>query len=171
MPHSLCQQIWKIRQWPQDWKKSIFNCIPIPKKGNAKNVQNYHTVAPISHAIKVMQKIPQIRFQQYTNWELADVEAGLRKSRASREETIHKHNMKRRNTRHYRIRNANIIGIAIAHKPIELGVLLPGSECCPYLFITLLPHPQPWYSHSHLSVICAGVTCNSEVMPELRGGS
>ena len=61
--HSICQQIWKSRQWPQDWKRSVL--IPIPKKGNAKECSNYHTIAFISHASKVMVKILQARFQQY----------------------------------------------------------------------------------------------------------
>ena len=59
--HSICQQIWKTQQWPQDWKRSVF--IPIPKKGNAKESSNYHTIAPISHASKVMLKILQARLQ------------------------------------------------------------------------------------------------------------
>ena len=66
--HSICQQIWKTWQWPQDWKRSVF--IPIPKKGNAKEYSDYHTVALISNANKVMLKILQARFQQYVNWEL-----------------------------------------------------------------------------------------------------
>ena len=63
--HSICQQIWKTQQWPQDWKRSL--CIPIPKKGNAKECSNYHTTALISHASKVMLKILQARLQQYVN--------------------------------------------------------------------------------------------------------
>ena len=59
--HSMCQQIWKIQQWPQDWKRSVF--IPIPKKGNAKGCSNYRTIALISHASKVMLKIPHARLQ------------------------------------------------------------------------------------------------------------
>ena len=66
--HSICQQIWKTQQWPLDWKRSVF--IPIPKKGNAKECSNYHTIARISHGSKVMLKIPQARFQQYVNREL-----------------------------------------------------------------------------------------------------
>ena len=66
--HSICQQIWKTQQWPQDWKRSVF--IPIPKKGNAKECLNYHTIALISHASKVMLKILQARLQQYVNREL-----------------------------------------------------------------------------------------------------
>ena len=63
--HSICQQIWKTQQWPQDWKRSVF--IPIPKKGNAKECSNYCTIAIISHASKVMLKILQARLQQYVN--------------------------------------------------------------------------------------------------------
>ena len=69
--HSICQQIWKTQQWPQDWKRSVF--IPISKKGNAKECSNYHTIALISHASKVMLKILQARLQQYVNRELPDV--------------------------------------------------------------------------------------------------
>ena len=68
---SICQQIWKIQQWPQDWERSVF--IPNPKKGNAKECSNYHTIALISHASKVMLKILQARLQQYMNCELPDV--------------------------------------------------------------------------------------------------
>ena len=80
--HSICQQNWKTQQWPQDWKRSIF--IPIPKKGNAKECSNYHTIALISHASKVMLKILQARFQQYVNCELPDVQAGFWKGRGTR---------------------------------------------------------------------------------------
>ena len=79
MLHSICQQIWKTQQWPQDWKRSVF--IPITKKGNAKECSNYHTIALISHASKVMLKILQVRLQQYMNHELPDVQAGFRKGR------------------------------------------------------------------------------------------
>ena len=77
--HSICQQIWKTQQWPQDWKKSVF--IPIPKKGNAKECSNYRTIALISHASKVTLKIRQARLQEYVNRELPDVQAGFRKGR------------------------------------------------------------------------------------------
>ena len=73
----MCQKIWKTQQWPQDWKKSVF--IPIPKKGSAKEYSNYHTIALISHASKVMLKIFQARLQQYMNRELSDVQAGFSK--------------------------------------------------------------------------------------------
>ena len=71
--HSVCQQIWKTQQWPQDWKRSVF--IPIPNKGNAKECSNYHTIALISHDSKVMLKILQARLQQYVNGELPDFQA------------------------------------------------------------------------------------------------
>ena len=82
--HSICQQIWKTQQWPQDWERSVFN--PIPKKGNAKECPNYHTIALISHASKVMLKILQARLQQYMNCELSDVQAGFRKGRGTRDQ-------------------------------------------------------------------------------------
>ena len=84
--HSICQQIWRTQQWPQDWKRSVF--IPIPKKGNAKECSNYHTVALISHASKVMLKILQARLQQYVNCELPDVQAGFRKGRGTRDQIV-----------------------------------------------------------------------------------
>ena len=79
--HSICQQIWKTQQWPQDWKRSVF--IPIPKKGNAKEGSNYHTIALTSHASKVKLKILQARLQQYVNCELPDVQVGFRKGRGT----------------------------------------------------------------------------------------
>ena len=82
--HSICQQIWKTQQWPQDWKRSVF--IPIPKKGNAKECLNYRTIALISHASKVMLKILQARLQQYVNHELPDVQAGFKKGRGTRDQ-------------------------------------------------------------------------------------
>ena len=77
--YSICQQIWKTQQWPQDWKRSLF--ITIPKKGNAKECSNYHTIPLISQTSKVMLKSLQVRLQQYVNQELPDVQAGFRKSR------------------------------------------------------------------------------------------
>ena len=82
--HSICQQIWKTQQWPQEWKRSVF--IPIPKKDNAKECSNCCTVAVISHASKVMLKILQARLQQYVNCELPDVQAGFRESRGTRDQ-------------------------------------------------------------------------------------
>ena len=80
--HSICQQIWKTQQWPQDWKRSVF--IPIPKKGNAQNCSSYCTIALVSHSSKIMFKILQARLQQYVNRELPDVQAGFRKVRGTR---------------------------------------------------------------------------------------
>ena len=82
--HSICQQIWKTQQWPQDWKRSVF--IPVPKKGNAKECANYRTIALISHASKVMLKILQARFQQYMNRELPEVQTVFRKGRGTRDQ-------------------------------------------------------------------------------------
>ena len=84
MLHSICQQIWKTQQWTQDWKRSVF--ISIPKKGNAKECSNYHTVALILHASKVMLKILQARLQQYMNHELPYIQAGFRKGRGTRDQ-------------------------------------------------------------------------------------
>ena len=80
--HSICQQIRKTQQWPQDWKRSVF--IPIPKKGNAKECSIYCTVALFPHASKVMLKILQARLQQYVNRELPDIQAKFRKDRRTR---------------------------------------------------------------------------------------
>ena len=82
--HSICQQIWKTQQWPQDWTRSV--SIPIPKKGNAKECSNYCTIAVISHASKVMLKILQVRLQQYMSQELPDVQPGFRERRGTRDQ-------------------------------------------------------------------------------------
>ena len=82
--HSICQHIWKTQQWPQDWKRSVF--IPIPKKDNVRECSNCCTIALISHASKVMLKILQARLQQYVNRELANVQAGFRKGRGTRDQ-------------------------------------------------------------------------------------
>ena len=82
--HSIYQQIWKTQQWPQDRKRSVF--IPIPMKGNIKECSNYHTIALISHASKVMLKIHQASLQQYVNHELPDVQTGFRKARRTRDQ-------------------------------------------------------------------------------------
>ena len=85
--HSICQQIWKTQQWPQDWKRSVF--IPIPKKDNGKECSNYHTIALISHANKLMLKILQARLQWYINCELPDVQTGFRKAENQRSNCQH----------------------------------------------------------------------------------
>ena len=82
--HSLCEQIWKTQQWPQDWKRSIL--IPIPKKGSTKECVNHQTIALISCARKVMLKILHARLQHYANQELPDVQAGFQKGRGHRDQ-------------------------------------------------------------------------------------
>ena len=82
--HSICQQIRKTQQWPQDWKRSVF--IPIPKQGNANECSNYCTIALISHANKVIFKILQARLQQYVNCELSNVQTGFRKGKGIRDQ-------------------------------------------------------------------------------------
>ena len=81
--HSICQQIWKTQRWPQDWKKSVF--IPIPKKGETKESSSYHAMTFISHASKIMLRLIQIRFEQYMNQELTDVQALFRKDKRTRD--------------------------------------------------------------------------------------
>ena len=91
--HSICQQMWKTQQWPQDWKRSVF--IPIPKKGHAKECSNYRTIVPHnpinSQAIKVMLKIPQARLQQYVNQNFSDIQAEFRKDRGTRDQIANTH--------------------------------------------------------------------------------
>ena len=87
--HSICQQIWKTQQQPQDWKKSVF--IPITKKGNDKEYSNQHTILLISCASKVMLKILQANLQQYVNLELPNVQAGFRKGRGTRDQIANIH--------------------------------------------------------------------------------
>ena len=81
---SVCQQVWKTQQWPQDWKRSVL--IQIQKKGNTKECSNYHTIVLISHGSKVMLKILQAKLQQWVNQEIPDVQAGFRKGRRTREQ-------------------------------------------------------------------------------------
>ena len=82
--HSICQKIWKTQQWPQDWQRSVF--ILLPKKGNARECSNYHTIALISHTSKLLLKILQVRFQQYMNRKFPDVQAGFRKVRGTKDQ-------------------------------------------------------------------------------------
>ena len=89
MLHSVCQQIWKTQQGPQDWKRSVF--IPVSKKGNAKECSNYHTIALISHTSKVMLKILHTRLQQYVNHEISEIQAGFRKGRGIRDQIVNIH--------------------------------------------------------------------------------
>ena len=87
--HSICQQIWKTQQWPQDWKRSVF--IPIPKKGNAKECSNYCTIELTLHTSKIMLKILQARLQHYVNCKLPDVQAGFRIGRGTRDQIANIH--------------------------------------------------------------------------------
>ena len=89
MLHSICQQILKTQQWPQDWKRLIF--FPIPKKGNVKECSNYHAIMFISHASKVTFKILQARLQQYVSWEIPDVQAGFWRGRGTRDQIVNIH--------------------------------------------------------------------------------
>ena len=84
--HSICQKIWKTQQWPQGWKRSVF--IPIPKKSNAKECSNYHTIVLISHASKVMLKILQARLQQWVDQEIPNVQARFRTGTGNRDQTV-----------------------------------------------------------------------------------
>ena len=87
--HSICQQIWKTQQWPQDWKRSVFN--QIPRKGNAKECSHYCIIVLISHTSKIVLKSLQARLQQYVNRELPDVQAGFRKGRETRDQIANIH--------------------------------------------------------------------------------
>ena len=89
MLHSICQQIWKTYQWPQDWKRSAF--IPMTKNGNAKECSKSCTIVLISHASKLILKIFQARLQQYVNRELPDVRAGFTKGRRTRDQITNIH--------------------------------------------------------------------------------
>ena len=86
---SICQQLWRTQQWPQDWKRSVF--VPVPKKGKAKECSNYHTIVLISHASKEMLKILQIKLQKCMNCELLEVQAGFRKGRGTRDQIVNNH--------------------------------------------------------------------------------
>ena len=89
MLHSVCQQIWEIQQWPQDWQRPIL--IPVPKKGSMKECSNYQTTVLISHAIKVMLKILQVMLQQYMSWELPDIQSGFWQGRGTRDQIGNTH--------------------------------------------------------------------------------
>ena len=84
VPHSICQQIWKTQQWPQDWKRSVF--IPIPKKGNANDYSDYSTITLISHTSKIMLKLLQTRLQQHMIHEFSGIQAGFRKGKGTRDQ-------------------------------------------------------------------------------------
>ena len=113
--HSKCQQIWKTQQWPRDWKRSVF--FPIPKKGNAKECSNYHAIALISHASKVMLKIFQARLQQYMNCELPDVQASFKKRRKTRDQIA---NITGSSTKQESSRKTSISALLIMPKPLTV---------------------------------------------------
>ena len=118
MHHSICQQIWKTQQWPQDWKRSVF--IPIPKKGNAKEFSNYHTIALISCISKVMLKILQARLQQNVNHELPDVQAGFRKGRGTRDQIAKVGSWKKQESS----RKTSISALLTMAKPLTVWVTI-----------------------------------------------
>ena len=115
--HSICQKIWKTQQWPQDWKRSVF--IPILKEGNAKECSNYHTIALISHASKVMLKILQSRLQQYMNSELPDVQAGFRIGRGTRDEKTSGSSKKQESSR-----KTSISALLTMPKPLTVWITI-----------------------------------------------
>ena len=116
--HSTCQQIWKTQQWSQDWKRSVF--IPIAKKGNAKECSDYHTIALISYAGKVMLKILQARLQQYMNRELPDVQAGFRKARGTRDQIANIHWIVKK-TREFQ-KKTSISALSTTPKPLTVCI-------------------------------------------------
>ena len=117
--HSICQQIWKTQQWPQDWKRSVF--IPIPKTDSAKECSNYRTIAFISHASKVMLKILQARLQQYLNHELPDVQAGFRKGRGTRDQIA---NIRLIIEKAREFRKTSISALLIMPKPLTVWITI-----------------------------------------------
>ena len=116
---SICQKIWKTQQWPQDWKKSVF--ISIPKKGNAKEHSDYHTIALISHANKVMLKILQARLKQYVNCELPNVQAGFRKGRGTRDQIANIHWIMEKQESSRKI---SISALLTTPKPLTLWIIM-----------------------------------------------
>ena len=117
--HSIYQQIWKTQQWPQDWKRSVF--IPITMKGNAKEWSNYHAIALISHASKVMLKILQARLQQYMNHELPDVQAGFRKGRGTRDQIV---NIRWIIEKARELKNKSVSALLTMPKPLTVWVTI-----------------------------------------------
>ena len=116
--HSICQQIWKTQQWPQDSKRSLF--ISIPKKGNAKECSHYSTIALISHTTKVMLKILQARLQQYGNRELPDVQAGFQKGRETRDQIANSGSLKKQESS----RKTSISALLTMPKPWTLWITI-----------------------------------------------
>ena len=126
--HSICQQIWKTQQWPQDWKRSVF--IPIPKKSNTKECSNYHTIALISHSSKVMLKILQARLQQYMNCELPDVQAGFRKGRGTQDQiaNIQIANNSRSLKKHVSSRKISTSALLTMPKPLTVWITINSGK-------------------------------------------
>ena len=119
--HSICQPIWSSQQWPQDWEKSVF--IPIPKRGNAKECSNYHTVAFISHTSKVILKILRARLQQYVNCELPDVQAGFRKGRGTRDQIANIHWIIKK-AREFQKKKTSISALLTMPKPLAVWITI-----------------------------------------------
>ena len=117
--HSICQQIWKTQQRPQDWKRSVF--IPIPKKGNAKECSNYCTIVLISHTNKELFKILQARLQQYVNCELPDVQAGFRKGRGTRDQIA---NIIGSSKKQERFRKTSTSALLTMPKPLSVWITI-----------------------------------------------
>ena len=139
--HSICQQIWKTQQWPQDWKRSVF--IPIPKKGNAKECSNYCTIALISQARKVMHKISQARLQQYVNLELPDVQSGFRKGKGTRDQitNIAGLSKKQESSR----KKTSISALLTMPKPLTVWITINcGKFLKRWEYITSLPASLEW---------------------------
>ena len=119
VPHSICQQIWKTQQRPQDWKRSVF--LPVPKKGNAKECSKYPTIAFILHTSKVMLKILQARLQQYVNCELPYVQAGFRKGRGTRDQIANICWIIKKKKKQESSRNMSISALLTVPKPFMCG--------------------------------------------------
>ena len=125
MLHSICRQIWKTQQWPQDWKRSVF--IPISKKGNAKECSNYCTIACISHASKAMLKILQAGLQKYVNHELPDVQAGYRKAE---EPEIKLPTSARSSKKQESSRKTSISALLTMPKPLTVWITINCGKFC-----------------------------------------
>ena len=123
--HSICQQIWKTHQWPQDWKRSV--CIPIPKTGNAKECSTYSTIALISHVSKVTLKILQARLQQYVNHELSDVQAGFRKGRGPRDQIA---KSAKSSEKQESSRETSISALLTMPKPLTVWITINRGKFC-----------------------------------------
>ena len=138
--HSICQQMWKTQQWPQDWKRSVF--IPIPKKGNAKECSNYYTTAHILHAGKVMLKILQARLQQYMNHELPDIQAGFRKGRRTRDQIA---NIVELWKKQGSSRKTSISVLLTMPKPLTVWMTINSGKFCGNTRLPDVPLEKPVY--------------------------